>query len=109
MTNEEKERLKDFVSDGASFIEGWRSNHSTKTKEKIEEETDRDKKTILSLLDNVPSEEEAKGATDWIQHIRTRCASSNDDVDNCGDCMATSDCDEQDNIICEALGIEGKE
>jgi len=72
MTNEEKERLKDFVSDGASFIEGWRSNHSTKTKEKIEEEIDRDKQTILALIDRVPSEGHLKLINMVLSQINSR-------------------------------------
>ena len=98
MTNEKKERLKAVIEQVFIGDVGHRYP---------DERWARD--TLLDLIDRQPSEEEAKDATDWIQHIRTRCASSNDDVDNCGDCMATSDCDEQDNIICEALGIEGKE
>lgn len=39
MTKEKKERLKDFVLDGADFIEGWRLDHCPceRTKE-IEDE-----------------------------------------------------------------------
>ena len=109
MTNEEKERLKDFVSDGASFIEGWRSNHSTKTKEKIEEEIDRDKKTILALIDRVPSEEEANDTWDRLKNITLKNGCDYPeycDADNCSDFVECSVILEK---IRKALNIEGKE
>ena len=122
MTNEEKERLKDFVSDGASFIEGWRSNHSTKTKEKIEEEIDRDKKTILALIDRVPSEEEAVlRRLLWLHHGCPTISLYGDDGEmQCSKCgidfkrMGAKDIErfwmsEQDKAIRKALNIEGYE
>ena len=109
MTNKEKERLKDFVSDGASFIEGWRSNHSTKTKEKIEEEIDRDKKTILSLLDNVPSEKEARIAMGFLRgKIMPNCAWQRKIV-SCCQCDWHDDCKSVIKTFRKSLNIEGKE
>ena len=60
MTNEEKERLKENVTRAFNFYIVTRS---------VQWATDilkRDKETILSLLDRVPSEEQAKGTQVYI-------------------------------------------
>jgi len=100
MTNEKKERLKEIID---SLLN---SNMGT-TGELNYQEMMWFQETIHSLLDRVPSEEEAKRAWDIFLGGLSACEQENET--SCGLCVNLSACQKGQETIRKALGIEGKE
>ena len=61
-------------------------------------------KTILALIDRVPSKEEAKEAWDVLQRGLRRCESVNEKA--CARCSKFKGCQEGEETIRKALGVE---
>ena len=104
MTNKEKERLKKTVSDGALVLK-LKFPRTDEECERIE----KDRLTILDLIDRVPSEEEANDTWDRLKNITLKNGCDYPeycDADNCSDFVECSVILEK---IRKALNIEGKE
>ena len=88
MTNEEKERLKKTVSDGALVLK-LKFPRTDEERERIE----KDRLTILDLIDRVPSEEEANDTWDRLKNITLKNGCDYPeycDADNCLDFVECS-------------------
>ena len=97
--NIDKERLKKLVEEMQDcFIH----EIIAPTRERIK--IDKDCETILSLIDRQPTEEEAKEAWDVLQQGLSRCESMNEKA--CARCSKFKGCQEGEEIIRKALGIE---
>ena len=104
MTNEEKERLKKTVSDGALVLK-LKFPRTDEERERIE----KDRLTILDLIDRVPSEEEANDTWDRLKNITLKNGCDYPEYCDADNCLDFVECSVILEKIRKALGIEGKE
>ena len=102
MTNEKKERLKGVVREWADdYIFSRDASEMSFIDERQQHKVD--EQTIFSLIDRVPSEEEAKNASGWLDKITAFCG-------DCYNCSHRDEgCESAQRLIRNALGPEGKE
>jgi len=102
MTNEKKERLKEIID---SLLN---SNMGT-TGELNYQEMMWFQETIHSLLDRVPSEEEAKDTWDRLKNITLKNGCDYPEYCDADNCLDFVECSVILEKIRKALGLEGKE
>ena len=100
MTNEKKERLKQFVQ----MVFGiYLENEGDKKDPDLDNhlgETHEAQQNLLSLIDRVPSEEDKAEIDNWMRSLRIGDPESDDDALHVWHILTT---------IRKALGLEGKE
>ena len=104
MTNKEKERLKKTVSDGALVLK-LKFPRTDEERERIE----KDRLTILDLIDRVPSEEEANDTWDRLKNITLKNGCDYPEYCDADNCLDFVECSVILEKIRKALGLEGKE
>ena len=97
MTNEKKERLKGVVREWADdYIFSRDASEMSFIDERQQHKVD--EQTIFSLIDRVPSEEEAKNASGWLDKITAFCG-------DCYNCSHRDEgCESAQRLIRKALG-----
>ena len=108
MTNEKKERLKGVVREWADdYIFSRDASEMSFIDERQQHKVD--EQTIFSLIDRVPSEEEAKDTWDRLKNITLKNGCDYPEYCDADNCLDFVECSVILEKIRKALGLEGKE